>query len=206
LNELTLYVDDLFVSPWAMSAFVAIEEKQLPYTLERLSLARKETLQPGFLARTRRIPALRRGDFWLAESAAISEYLAERYPSPGHPRLYPEDLEERAICREVQHWLRTDLALVRQERPTSTVWGPRTKTPLSPEAAQAVARMIDTVAPLLAHGRATLFGAWCIADAELALMLQRLNLNGDPLPPALKAYAEANWTRPSVVKWNALPR
>jgi hypothetical protein len=37
-------------------------------------------------------------------------------------------------------------------------------------------------------------------------MLQRLNLNGDELPAPLKAYAEANWARPSVAKWLAHPR
>ena len=57
---------------------------------------------------------------------------------------------------------------------------------------------------VLAHGRPTLFEQWCIADADLTVMLQRLNLNGTPLPPVFKAYAEANWQRPSLAKWTAL--
>lgn len=206
MDSLTLYVDANYDSPWAMSAFVALEEKHLPYELVTKVLSKKETFAADYGARTKKIPSLRRGDFWLAESMAISEYLAESFPFPKHPRLYPENLEERATCREVQLFLRTDLMAIRQERPTTTIWFSRATTPLSAEAEAAVKRLVEAVEPLLAHGRPTLFGSWCIADPDLAVMLQRLNLNGTTLPPKLKAYAEANWLRPSVAKWNALPR
>ena len=86
MSELTLYVDANYESPWALSAFVALEEKQLPYALETKELSKKETFAAGYGARTHKIPALRRGDFWLAESVAIAEYLAESFPFPGHPR------------------------------------------------------------------------------------------------------------------------
>ncbi|MDP3156813.1 MAG: glutathione transferase [Archangium sp.] len=206
MSELTLYVDANYASPWALSVFVALEEKQLPFQLATKLLSKKETFDAGFGARTKKIPALRRGDFWLAESMAITEYLAESFPFPEHPRLYPENLEERAMCREVQLWLRTDFMPIRQERPTSTLYFARASTPLSADALEATKKLIDAVEPLLAHGRPTLFAQWCIADVDLAVMLQRLNLNGTPLAPKLKAYAEANWARPSVAKWNALPR
>ena len=206
MSELTLYVDANYESPWALAAFVALEEKQLPFELATMQLSKKETFHAGFGARTKKIPALRRGDFWLAESMAITEYLAESFPFPKHPRLYPENLEERAMCRELQLWLRTDFMPIRQERPTSTLYFARASTPLSADALAATNKLVEAVEPLLAHGRPTLFAQWCIADAELTVMLQRLNLNGATLPPKLKAYAEANWVRPSVAKWNALPR
>ena len=206
MSELTLYVDANYDSPWAMSAFVALEEKQLPYELVTKVLSKKETSGPGYGARTKKVPALRRNDFWLAESMAITEYLAESFPFPKHPRLYPENLEERATCREVQLYLRTDFMPIRAERPTTTIWFTHVTTPLTPAALEATTRLVEFVEPLLAHGRPTLFSSWCIADADLAVMLQRLNLNGTTLPPKLKAYAEANWQRPSVAKWNALPR
>lgn len=206
MSELTLYVDANYESPWALTAFVALEEMQLPYTLKTKVLSKRETFGPGYGARTKKIPALQRGDFWLAESMAITEYLAESFPFPQHPRLYPENLEERAVCREVQLWLRTDFMPVRTERPTVTLWFARATTPLTPAAQESAARLVEGVEPLLAQGRPTLFAHWCIADTDLALMLQRLNLNGATLPPRLKAYAEANWLRPAVAKWNALPR
>ena len=206
MSELTLYVDANYESPWALSAFVALEEKQLPYALETKVLSKKETFAAGYGARTHKIPALRRGDFWLAESVAIAEYLAESFPFPSHPRLFPENLEERAMCRELQHWLRTDFMPLREQRPTTTVWFARATTPLNAAAEDARAKLLEAVEPMLAHGRPTLFAQWCIADVDLAMMLQRLNLNGTTLPAKVKAYAEANWLRPSVAKWNALPR
>jgi len=206
MSELTLFVDANYESPLALTAFVALEEKQLPYALETKVLSKKETFAAGFQSRTKKIPALRRGDFWLAESMAIAEYLAESFPFPKHPRLYPENLEERATCREVQLYLRTDFMPVRMERPTTTLWFKRATEPLTPAAKESAARLVEAVEPLLAHGRPTLFTNWCIADTDLGLVLQRLNLNGETLPPKLKAYAEANWQRPSVAKWNALPR
>ena len=42
-DALTLHVDANYDSPWAMSAFVALEEKQLPYTLATKVLSKKET-------------------------------------------------------------------------------------------------------------------------------------------------------------------
>ncbi len=206
MSELTLYVDANYESPWALTAFAALEEKQLPYRLVTRQLSKRETFGPGYGARTKRVPALQRGDFWLAESVAIAEYLAESFPYPAHPRLFPENLEERATCRELQHWLRTDFMALREQRPTTTLWFSRATTPLTAGAQDALARLLEGIEPLLAHGRPTLFGQWCIADVDLAVMLQRLNLNGTALPPQVKAYAEANWLRPSVAKWNALPR
>jgi len=43
-----------------------------------------------------------------------------------------------------------------------------------------------------------LFGQWCIADTDLAMMLQRLVCTNEPLPGRLRAFAEREWQRPSV--------
>ena len=199
--DLVLHVDSQFISPWAMSAFVGLEEKGLPYRLEVQQLG--QPFSGTYGGRTRKIPALQHGDFWLCESTAILEYLAETFPFPKHPRLFPENLQQRARCRELQSWLRTDFMALRAERPTSTFLGPRATTPLSDAARADVKKLFDGLEPLLSHGRTTLFEAWCIADVEVALVLQRLVLNAEPVPETLRRYAETNWARPSVVKWLA---
>jgi len=205
MSELVLHTDAGFISPWALTAFVALEEKGLPYTLKLRDTSKKETFAPDYLARTQRIPSLQRGDFWLAESSAIAEYLAESFPFPKYARLFPENLEQRATCRELQAWLRTDLNALREERSTTTLWGARATKPLSEAAKTAAERLFRVLTPLVGN-KTTLFDAWCIADVDVALAVQRLNLNGDEVPAPLKAYAEANWQRPSVAKWNALKR
>ncbi len=201
---LTLFVDAFWISPYAMSAFVALEEKGLPFTATPVALQTKEHQKPGYTARTGRVPALRHGSFELAESSAIAEYLAETFPFPKYPRLFPENLQQRGIAREIMAWLRSDLMPLREERATHTIFYAHTEAPLSVKGQQAKQRLIAAVTPLI-HGT-TLFDAWCLADLDLSIMLQRLNVNGDLLPPALKTYAEANWQRPSVQKWVSRPR
>ena len=106
----------------------------------------------------------------------------------------------------MQHWLRTDLMPLRQERPTTTLWFEQRLVKLSDAAKESAKRLVDIASTLVKPGQTTLFDAWCIADVDLALMLQRLHHNGDSIPEHLAAYAKANWERPSVKKWHALPR
>ena len=54
---------------------------------------------------------------------------------------------------------------------------------------------------LLPDGVDHLFGEWSIADADLALMLNRLVLHGDAVPQKLVAYAARQWLRPTVQRW-----
>lgn len=196
---LTLFVDTFWISPYAMSAFVALEEKKLEYRVVDIALHQKEHRTAAYAARTGRVPSLQHGSFSLAESSAIAEYLAETFPYPAYPRLFPENLQQRGIAREIMAWLRSDLMPIREERPTHTIYYARATAPLSAQGQAAKQRLIEAVTPLI-HGE-TLFEQWCLADTDLAMMLQRLNVNGDGLPPALKTYAEANWQRPSVQKW-----
>ncbi len=202
MEPLTLYVDGFWISPYALSAFVALEEKGVAYTVKEVKLNEKEHQQGGYQSHTGRVPALQHGDYWLAESSAIAEYLAETFPFPKYPRLFPEDLRQRGICREVQAWVRSDLMPIREERATHTIWYDQTRKPLSGAGKAAADRLFKFADRLIGEGKTTLFDSWCIADTDLGIMLQRLNVNGDPMPAKLRAYAEAQWKRPSVVKWN----
>jgi glutathione S-transferase len=206
MSDLVLFSDAFSISPYAMSAFVALEEKGLPYHLVHVGLHRGEHQQPEYKARTGRVPALQHGDFVLAESNAIAEYLEDAFPPPEHPRLLPQDLKERAVAREVMSWLRSDMLPIREERPTTSIFIKRAMQPLSEAAQAARRRLVAGCERLISGARPTLFASWCLADTDLAVMLQRLNLNGDELPATLKAYAEENWKRPAVAKWLSHPR
>ena len=65
-------------------------------------------------------------------------------------------------------------------------------------------KLFATATMLLAHGGQNLFGEWSIADADLALMLNRLVLNGDKVPEALADYASFQWQRASIQRYVAL--
>lgn len=202
-DDFTLYIDSRFLSPYAMSAFVALTEKGVPFQLRKVDLAAREHTGPHYaaLSRTRRIPTLTQGAFRLSESSAITEYLEEIFPPPQHYRLYPEAPRDRATARQVQAWLRSDLVPIREERSTEYVFLDPPRKRLSGEAAAAAAALFEAVESWLPQGAENLFGDWCIADTDLALMLNRLAFAGDEVPERLAAYARHQWQRPSVQTW-----
>jgi glutathione S-transferase len=206
MNELTLYVDSTYASPWAMSVYLALVEKKLPFTVKTLDLDAGENKTGPFkdIGLTGRVPTLVDGDFVLAESSAIIDYLEEKYPAPDYPVVLPKNREKRAHAREVMAWIRSDNMAVRAERNTGVIFFKPIDTPLTPAGQAAAARFL-AIADRLVSGP-NLFGEWSVADADLALMLNRLIMNGDPVPQKLKDYAAAQWARPSIQQWMAQPR
>lgn len=195
-----LYVDSQYTSPYAMSVFVALQEKGIPFDVRTVDLDAGGQHAPTFAAQslTQRVPTLVDGEFHLSESSAITEYLDEVYP--GAP-LYPADPKLKARARQVQAWLRSDLLPIRQERSTLVVFYGPSDAPLSPTAQAAAQKLFSAAEALLAEGAEHLCGTWSLADVDLAVMLHRLILNGDPVPPRLREYAERQWQRPTVQAW-----
>lgn len=202
---LRLYVDSLYTRPYAMSVFVALREKGLGFDVVTLDLdaAQNRTADFAQLSLTQRVPTLVHGDFALSESSAITEYLEHLYPDTP---VYPVEPRQRARARQVQAWLRSDLLPIRQERSTLVVFCGQTMPPLSPAAEVAAGTLISAAQALLAGNPDYLFGAWSIVDVDLAVMLNRLILNGDSVPAKLVDYAQRQWARPSVQEWVNLPR
>ncbi|CNH98276.1 putative transferase [Yersinia frederiksenii] len=205
-QTITLYSDADFFSPYVMSVFVSLTEKALPFTLSPIDLSAGENMKAEFsqISVTRRVPTLVINDFQLSESSAISEYLEDRFSSPEYARIYPQDRQERAKAREIQAWLRSDFMPIRTERPTEVVFAGLKFPPLSDSGQQSANKLISGLERMLADGRKYLFSEWCITDTDLALMLNRLALNGDALPEYLRKYASYQWQRPSVQQWRIL--
>jgi glutathione S-transferase len=203
--QLTLYAESSWMSPWVFHAMVALEEKLLPYKLEVVSLpltgeTRALFERRGVLAK---VPLLVHGEVWITESLAISEYLAETFPTPGHPRLFPADLGDRARARQIMSFLRTSLFALREARPTSSVFGRPNPRPLPDRAREEAAELERVALAVLPDDRPAMFGSWCIADTDLALALMRLIANQDPIDRRLVNYALAQFDRTSVRRFVA---
>ena len=205
-TKLKLYVGADFVSAFAMSAYVALKEKQLSFELVTLDLKARENYQASYqdVSLTCKIPTLVHEGFALSESSAIAEYLDEI--APGHSKLFPLDIKQRARSRQLQAWLRSDLLVIRKERPADLIYFGKKETPLSDEAQAAVARLFFVADRLLEEGADHLFGDWSIADTDLAIMLNRLLANGDRVPQRLAAYVRRQWDRDSVRAWMDIER
>ena len=204
-SDLTLYAESTWMSPWVFHAMVALEEKQLPYKLQVVPLplpaSTRATLQAKSLIVE--VPILVHGETWISESLAISEYLAETFPWPGHPRLFPADLAERAKARQIMMFLRTNLFALREARPTSAVFGRPLTRPMPDKAKEEAAELERIALAVIPDERTTMFAEWCIADCDLALALMRLIANQDPLDRRLVNYALAQFDRKSVRRFVA---
>lgn len=202
---LVLHSDRFWISPYVFSCFVALREKGLPFEVRDVGLDRGDQLTSEYRARsiTARVPALDDGDFSLAESQAILEYLEDTHPAPP---IFPKDARDRARARQVLGWVRSDLDALRAERPTTTMFYERATTPLTDKGRAAAEKLVAVADRLVPNGRTQLFDAWCIADSDLAFMLHRLILNGHDVPAKVRAFAEAQWKRPSVAEYVAHAR
>jgi glutathione S-transferase len=204
MPRLVLYANDTWTSPYVLSCFVALTEKQLPFDVRTVALHERAQQSAAYVQTsfTARVPALVDGDFSLSESSAIIEYLEDRWPAPAHAALLPQDLQQRARARQIMAWVRSDLMPIREERSAEYVFYPPGAlppcAPLSRAALRAVDKLVSVAERVVPADAGPLFGAWSIADTDLAMMLQRLVKTGEPLPDRLRAFAEREWQRPSV--------
>lgn len=200
-----LFIDSNHLSPYAMSAYVALREKAIPFELALVNLQSAEHHTSSYteISSTQRVPTLIDNGFNLSESSAICEYLEDLKPSPS---IYPSTPRAKAKAREIQAWLRSDLMPLRQERSTEVVFLKRSPPPLSSPALAAADKLIQAADRLLPTNSQTLFEQWSIADTELALMLNRLVLAGDSVPERLATFANLQWQRPSVQEWLNIQR
>ena len=123
-RTISLFVDSTFASPYAMSAYVALTEKAIPFKVATLNLEKNEHFNADYFrsSLTRRVPMLSHDNFYLSESSAISEYLEEAFPPPKFARVYPSNMRERARARQIQAWLRSDFMPIREERSTAVIF------------------------------------------------------------------------------------
>jgi glutathione S-transferase len=89
-------------SPYTWRVWLALEHKGLAYDFRLLSFDKGDLKTPRFRALNPRgkVPVIDDNGFVLYESAAIVEYLEDRYPTPERP-LFPADLRRRAVVRRM---------------------------------------------------------------------------------------------------------
>ena len=96
---ITLYY--LSGSPYTWRVHLAMEHKGIPYQLKAMSYDAGDFKSPEFAALNprRRVPVIVDDGFALYESAAIVEYLCDKWP--GAPSLLSPELRQRALQRRI---------------------------------------------------------------------------------------------------------
>lgn len=210
-EALALYMEAFWRNPWDCTVYVGLREKGLEFHTSIGMIRRNVGALDALRARTftGSAPVLQHGTFWIAESLAIVEYLEDAFPPPRWPRLFPEDVRDRARARQLLSWLRTSTDALRRERSSEAMfYPPRTPLPpLSPEAQQVADRLLRVAEQAGAGPSGALFGgSFGIVDVDLAFTLMRLVSSGIAVPEPVAAYAAAVWARPSVREFVEHPR
>jgi len=88
-------------SPYAWRVWLALEHKHIPYRLNLISFDAGDLDTPELrtLNPRQKVPVIVDDGFALYESAAIVEYLNDKWP--GEPGLFSTDLRERAVQRRM---------------------------------------------------------------------------------------------------------
>lgn len=89
-------------SPFAWRVWLALEHRKVSYDLRTLSFSAGDLRKPEFTALNPRqkVPTIVDDGFALYESAAIVEYIDEKYARFGDP-LFPAGVQQRAIVRRI---------------------------------------------------------------------------------------------------------
>ncbi|XP_068182461.1 glutathione S-transferase theta-1b [Antennarius striatus] len=104
---LKLYLD--MVSQPCRAVYMFAKKNNIPFTFKHVSLMKGEHLGEEFgkISITRKVPAMRDGDFCLVESVAIMMYMAQKFNTPDS--WYPAGLQQRSRVDEFLSWQHLDL-------------------------------------------------------------------------------------------------
>ena len=202
---LTLVIGNKAYSSWSLRPWLLLKHGGVAFDEVRISLYRGDSAAP--LARwspTGKVPVLIDDGLAIADSLAIAEYAAERFPDRCG---WPTATAARAIARAASAEMHSSFAALRNEMPFNC--RSRRRVTLSPAAAQDVQRVQELWADCQARfaaGGPWLFGAFGPADAMFAPVALRFITYGVALTPPAQAYVDAIAALPAIQEWIAAAR
>ncbi|MFU8814511.1 MAG: glutathione S-transferase family protein [Pseudomonadales bacterium] len=187
-------------STFSSKTKVVLEEKHLPYRVERVKIGDIWKKTPEVLEKNPlgKVPWITDGETRIYDSTVINEYLDERYPEP---RLLPDDALARARVRALENY-GDEIVLSGAVPRIWMPWWSKPEQRNQEDMAQARDTLKARALPFLEktlEGREYVAGAFTLADAPymaLAMVLQVDGMNLDGFPN-FAAYLQRLRARPS---------
>jgi glutathione S-transferase len=188
-------------SSWSLRAWLPLRHLEVAFEEERIAL-----FEPGYKDRilTRspagKVPVLIDGDITVWDSAAIGEYLADKFPDRG---LWPQGLADRARARSISAEMHSGFVELRTHMPMNI----RSRHPgrgRTPGVATDIARICRIWRECLQRsGGPFLFGRFGLADAMYAPVATRFLTYAVELDATLAAYVDRIWNLPAMQEWRS---
>lgn len=202
----SLALADRSYSSWSLriGLLVARFDLPVPCSYARLYSDGFKTFMAGY-APARTVPALRLPEGpVIAESLAIAEELASRFPEKG---LWPTDPGKRAVARALAAEMHAGFTALRNECPMNLRVAYKA-APVTEAVHADLARLEDIfkwarAACNVPHDQPWLCGDYSIADAFFAPVAGRVAGYGLAAGPTVQAYVAAHLADPAFKEWRA---
>ncbi|PMY41149.1 glutathione S-transferase [Pseudomonas sp. GW456-L14] len=199
--NLHLIIGDKLYSSWSLRAVLALELAGATYTEELIKLNQPDTRELILKhSPTGKVPLLKTEHGTIADSLAIAEYLAERFPEA---ELWPRDVAARAQARSACAQMHSGFFGLRGNLPFD-LSRDAALSPMPPEAQADIERMLALWAECRAAATEPgpfLFGRVSLADAFFAPIAVRLRTYRVALPAVDAAYVETIYQWPAFKAW-----
>ena len=209
---LKLYIGNKNYSSWSMRPWVllkqaGIEFEEVVVRFDSFDEGSEFKKTIGPINPMGKVPVLvddgYANDLTIADTLAISEYLAEKFPQKN---LWPQVTQARARARSVCAEMHAGFTGLRGNCPMNIeaslpevgklVWRDK------PAVRADVARLVEMWSNLLAEFNGPmLFGSFSVADAYFAPVCMRLKTYALPVPAEISAYVQRVCALPGVKAW-----
>ena len=209
---LKLYIGNKNYSSWSMRPWVllkqaGIEFEEVVVRFDSFDEGSEFKKTIGPINPMGKVPVLvddgYANDLTIADTLAISEYLAEKFPQKN---LWPQVTQARARARSVCAEMHAGFTGLRGNCPMNIeaslpevgklVWRDK------PAVRADVARLVEMWSSLLAEFNGPmLFGSFSVADAYFAPVCMRLKTYALPVPAEISAYVQRVCALPGVKAW-----
>ena len=152
-------------STWSLRAWLVARRSGADFTETVIRLREAATSEAAIAAHSpsKLVPVLKDGELAVWDSLAISEYLADKLPAA---RLWPQDIEKRALARAAAAEMHSGFASLRGECPMDLAL--RIDADLTEATGKNIERIVELWSDLRGrYGKdgPFLVGEWSIADA-----------------------------------------